>query len=71
MAEYMCMMSIFPQTWALSAALKAGSEQVLLYIHAQRSHTDTAKRGCGWGSQASALSRGYCSHLFMCLTAAL
>lgn len=71
MAEYMCMMSIFLQTWALSAALKAGSEQVLMYTGAQQSHTDTAQRGCGWRSQASALSRGYCSHLFMCLTAAL
>lgn len=47
MAEYMCMMSIFsPQTWFLSAALKAGSEQVLMYIHAQQSHTEArAKPG--------------------------
>lgn len=46
MAEDMCVMSIFPQPWALSAALKARSEQVLMYIHTQQSHTHIARQGC-------------------------
>lgn len=36
MAEYLCLMSIFSQPRALSAALKAFSKQVLMYVQGQQ-----------------------------------
>lgn len=36
MAEYLYLMSIFSQSWAHSAALRAVAEQVLMYAHGQQ-----------------------------------
>lgn len=74
MAEGLCS---FSQPWALSAALKAGFEQVLMSIHGQQRtthHRPCVSRGVGGESQAPAPSQGqfltslYVLHFCSCET---
>lgn len=72
MAKYLCLRSIFSQPWALSAALNASLEQVLMYIHGQQGlNRHCVSRGVGEDHRPQPLLKVSYSHRFMCFTPAL